>query len=418
MSAKAVRVFTCELYPLAEKSEHKVIRARWMDLARQSQEALNFLWQRWEHWHLSNGSVPALKAWLAAAKAWHERRECREKEDVKPRCPVVGMPPDLSKLVYRGLADEFPDLHSRVRVLLQNKWQTGLVSRKAANGSLGGWQAILLCREGRPSTTHPAPIEFDKANAKLLAPLETGGAYRMRLRFDRVVANGKAGGHVDECGLNFKGAKANSVVAKVFDGRYKFCGSSLVWNDSRRKWLLALAYQRGSECRADLDHEQVAVLRPGHYRPWQLRIGGRTLRLGGEGRDVVAVRRKLLTARWSRQEHYRRAGSSQKGHGRRRAMLPIENYSRVWKHFVRARNHNLTKDVLRILCERGIGRLIYVQPTGERRDSRFLSTAGKIRGRRDSSTWDWFQVGTQLRYKANDVGVECDVQKRSEKVTV
>lgn len=129
------------------------------------------------------------------------------------------------------------------------------------------------------------------------------------------------------------------------------------------------------------------------------------------GLSESSVRRQVMAQRASRQNNYRNAGSANKGHGLNRAMEPVFRLSRRWKDFVKTFNHTSTNKVIQICLEHGIGTVVYRQPESDYGDSLFLATAGKQRWVKDSSGWDWFQVGSMLKYKGEGHGIGVEVVK-------
>jgi len=78
---------------------------------------------------------------------------------------------------------------------------------------------------------------------------------------------------------------------------------------------------------------------------------------------------------------------------------------------VKLKNHKASTRVVELCVERGVGRLVYRQPTGDAKDSLLLSTAGKIEGREDSTSWDYAQFAAFLGYKCKDAGIHLEVVK-------
>jgi len=403
---EAIRVLRFEVYTI--QGDHRAVRRRWHDLADQCQQAVNLIWETWLVWHVLQKSAPAIRDYLDRLARWR-----KSKNGVKPKLAVVAMPAELRRLCYHHLADEFPTLHQRPRDLLLNDVAGKIRTRKAAKGNLSGWMAILLHNEGVPSTTHPPPVPFDKNNAHLYFDAASGN-FAMRIRIDRQATDGKhATSTVDDFQLltRRKGiARHAGTLRRIVDGELAFKGSKLLWHAKNKKWFALICYAKPKQMAGELDPEHVAVLRPARYRPWTLRLpGGREIKIGGDGQYVAGKRKAVLLQRWGRQEGYRHAGSANKGHGRNRALTPLFRLSLAWKEFVKNANHHTSEHVVKICREHGAGRLVYCQPHGPKRDARFLTTAGKIPDRRDSSGWDWHQVGAMLSYKCADVGVQLTI---------
>ncbi len=131
---------------------------------------------------------------------------------------------------------------------------------------------------------------------------------------------------------------------------------------------------------------------------------------------MAAVRKGLLSGRWSRQD-CRYAGSQEKGRGRSHILDWSWRHTQRWKQFVKNYNHTLTKTIVDRCIERNDHTLVYYQPCESARDSRCLVRAGKIPHRRDSTGWDWFQVATMLGYKCKDAEIHLIVKKVGKALT-
>jgi hypothetical protein len=460
-------------------------KRRWIDLSEQCQEVMNWLWQQWEVWHVTHGSPAAIRQWLHATKEWHARNEAslrskkaasrktgapkpKANKEGKPKLAIYGISAEMG-LTETNMQPHFSHVNHRTIGLLLNKFKEGVKSRKSASGSLSGWMAILLNREGRPSFTRPVPIPFDSQNARILPPDKDHTTWRLSLRVDRIPREGKPAMSTEEI-VELKTHKAvvsqgkivklrplaiASILERIDSGEYAFRGSSVVYDKAKRKWFAHISWRRTvEEHGAGLDINKTAVLRAGDRRPWVLEVDDREYWwCGGDGKHVSAVRERILRQRWERQDNYRYAGSASKGHGRKRACQGWDpKLSQRWRDFVKTCNHVTTRRVVDELVKRGVGRIVYMQPDGDYRDTRFLATAGKIRietrampladaerlaqGKRreclgvavkevgngqavvswyrnDASGWDWFQVATFLRSKCQEVGIHVEVLKES-----
>lgn len=433
----AVRTTRLEIVQI--NGDVKEIRKRWFNLSDQVKQFTNRIWREWLCWHTANDSGTKIRLFLNALNAWREREHERVRKltetakaekrklgkipkegcdpnDPKPKLELTAIPKELSQLLYERLMTAFPELNTRVRSLLLNIVQKKIKERKSAKGVLSAWMSILLDHESVPSSTHPLPIPFDTQNCELIPPLKEGDNFSLRVRVDRRPedAKVKAPSTVDDVELRTKGRKALSqakIMQRICDGTYKFCGSNLYYKDG--KWFGLISFEIPSDVEKIVSDE-TAILRPAFDHPWTLKIGKAKMWRGGNGRYVAARRHQLLTDRWSRQEGYRHAGSANKGHGRNRALGPIWHLSDAWKNFVKTCNHTLTRDVVRDCVDRGIGTLIYIQPAGLKRDTRFLAKAGKVQGRVDSTGWDWHQVANMLAYKCEEAGIQFEIRKSGE----
>lgn len=385
---------------------------RWKLAAQQTQQIANFVWQRWLVWHFANGTRAKIVAHLEAFKAW------KENGGEKPK-RMEAIPKELVSTIYKELGEVFPTVHVRARDLIKNVIFGKIKNSKASTGNLSRWVAILLGNESLPSTMRENPIPFDSSTADIVPPADKDGHWALEVKVTRIPTDKKnSPSVVDTIQLWSHGRKAASQVAtlrKIASGEWKFCGSGLVLSKSG-KWFANICYRmsRDDAKTEPLDPAKTAVLSASTSWPWKLRIPRRNRRPGGRGFHVGNVRQRLLTQRWSRQASYRQAGSSRKGHGREHAQQITERLGNRWRDFVKTYNHQITTDVVQQCVANGIGRIVYYQPSGKFADSRFLANAGKVEGRHDASSWDWYQVGSMLGYKCNRAGIELVVRKTAE----
>ncbi len=404
------------------KMDHDA-RNRWMKHSNEAKQIVNCIWQTWLVWHVRNNSADKIRRHLDTLAKWREspKKSNQQEGGKKPKLDFFAIPKECDKKIYDTLATQFPEIHTTSRELLRNIVSRKIKTRKAAHGVLSGWMAILLCNESIPSTVRANPIPFSSRNAKIEPPENRDDNFKLHISLTRIPIEGKKNcpSVRDTFELMSHGRKMSGqieVLKRVCAGRYKFCGSSVVFQN--KKWFALICYQIPDMEKEELNPDRFAFLRPAESWPWKLRIPGRNRRPGGNGPHVAPIRRQLLTQRWSRQANYRYAGSSNKGHGLHRAMQPLWKLSQRWKDFVKTYNHTITKDVVRQLVEQGIGTLVYFQPDGPVKESRFLSRSGKVEGREDSTGWDWFQVRTQLEYKCKDAGIDLIVRKSCRKKAV
>lgn len=443
--------------------------AAWGSLADRCRELANTIWQEWEARHVFIGNHLKMRDWMKAV------RDAKKNKTEVPECPVSIEPPTPEvasgkhvpqprplrlddngkpmqkmkdgkpvvdkegKPVYQNLKRKagedgttiylvcsrlFPDLNTTTIALMEATIKERMKG-KDSDGRWRMWQAVLAGRQGRPSAEKDQPIPFGPKSASLATIEDHAG--RLTGRLDLSIERQ----HWDTCKLKLKGSGA-TVFSRIVSGEYQFAGSAVVFKKSKRKWFALIAYKL-PEREVQAPGDGVMFLRPGRNHPWSVRVPHEhgqhcpakfALTIDGEshawrqtfwrtgpGRDVFQKRRALLSQRWDRQENYRWAGSANKGHGRRRALGPIYLLQDAWKDYVATRNHTLTTGLVKECVERGIGKLVYCQPIGDYRDSRFLTTAGKIGGREDSTGWDWAQVATQLQWKCKEVGIHLIIKK-------
>lgn len=387
-------------------------RKRWYELAQASQIAFNVFWRTWEQWHHAHGSPKLIRDDLDRYRRWTETKEGpRPKDRVKPIGSALG------KTIYRAIADGLRDLHIASSGVVQRTASQGVTKRRSTHGNLPGWKAILLDLDRRPTACEPHPVPIHPTNFTLIPPKDKDSNFKVRFTIERIDRGERNATSVtDECEILTRRVKMRSQAAwlwKILGGEASRAGAKIQWDAKKRKWFLMLGVRYEAEARPNLDPAKRAVLHPAIRHPWTVFIDGRKQWLGGRGRYVAITRQRMLTGRWSRQEKYRWAGGSTKGHGRQRVMLPLEQLQQTWRFFVTRLNRNIVAELVTRCVERGIGTIEYVQPDGPIRDNRFLWRAGKVAGRDDATGWDWFQVATFLRQKCQPLGIEVVVRKSS-----
>ena len=399
-----VAVFECIL----TKEQRELLQS----LSEQTQAVANRFVEQWLVHHIQNGSREKLADWLA------ELREAREQgKKSKAKCPVNFLPdgfkPDEIRK-WTDATDEF-SLKGRVAGLTLKRLEQTLRTKKASRGSLSGWIAILMNRESIPSYTSPLPIPFDSHNSRHPDRAGCCGIVRRENNeWDLRVSLTQGRNEYETIPLltrKRKAAKQRIHLERIDDGRYKFSGSQIYRDRSTGKWMVAICYQDTITQTKRLDHEKVAVLSPGRIEPWILQMQEGVYWRGGTGAHVTAMRMRLQQERSQRSEHYRYCGTDRKGHGGKTARLPWEKLSSKWKNFQKRYNEEVTTQIVREIVNRGYGTLEYLQPEGEKSNTRFLSVSGMRDGSFNLRGWEYHQVKTMLARKCESEGVQFNVVK-------
>lgn len=381
-------------------------RNEWYRRCDRMKQLTNRVWQLWELGHVWAGSGEQVVEYLDKLGEWK-----KTKSGDKPKCPVQAITNEAWNKMYHDLRQHFPDLNTRVVVLAMNILRGKIIGCKSQVGNLPGWMAILLNHQGRPSSIHPQPIPFDKANSRIE---KRGDEIVCVVRVDRIEVPGKKMATSTESEFVLKaGGRARRYAAPIRDiaaGSLKFCGSQIVYDKGRRKWFAMIAYEPAAKTKASLDAERTAYIRPAKNRPWLFRTGGYTRWLGPSGEFIGHRRRHVLLARWQRQENYRTAAPPSKGHGLNRALASPLKLQRSWNCFAKTVNQTLAFEAATRCVELGIGKIVLF--IGERcgRRGRFLSHAGKVEGRRDATAWAWFQFSSLLQQKCQEMGIELEIR--------
>ena len=374
---------------------------RWFETMKMVRRAANLFYETWLVWHIQNQSREKIEAWLNARK---------EDKSAAGKCPVDCVNGELSKVIYEKLISQFPHVHNRVLGLLQNRLTSDIKTKVAANGSLPGWTATLLHNQGMPSLTkREYPIPFDVRCGKLVRKSSTERL--IELSTWRIPRDGKAATSItDSIVLETAGRKCQRV-AKEFDniisGLWQYKGSSLIYDDKKRKWSVLISYQCPSRA-VDLDKSRVAYLVPGRRCPFYVWSKGlRDVWLQGNGRHITEARERAWKLRAEKNSSAKHM-LNRKGHGRKSANKWRAMSSKSWRNFVSNVNHAVSKKAVDWCVANNIGTLVYIQPSGAFAESRYVSGSYK------NSTWEFHHLKTKLAYKCQDRGVEFKTHERGD----
>jgi hypothetical protein len=396
----------------------KEARDDWKRLAEQMRRAVNQVRLAWMVEHAKAGSPIAVRAYMDTLKAWNNTDV--KTRGPKPKCSVTCITPAMRKAIWKSLVIACPGVHVRVLTLAMNLVLVKMKSTKSVKSAYASWMRSLAGDGEFPMSSQPQPIPFDTQsapnNSPLLPPTKDDGDWRLQLRFDRVTTEGKktASSTVDVLTLRTRGKHCASERVKLWKlatKEWKFCGSTLAFQESTGEWFVNLCYrEKAMPEKPQLDPAKTAILWARKNRPWVLVTKGRVFRLGNSTAACIQhVRRSLIYHRLGIRGAYRSSANS--GHGWSRWGKRLQKLMQRWKDFVKTSNQQAIAELDRIVREHGIGKVVYMQPTGVFGEGAFLATAGKVPGKRDASSWDWAQVGTLLHRKSEVSGVEVEVRK-------
>ena len=405
-----VRILRAELIGTAA-GDYVAAKACFKAVSLSIQSVVNDYYSHWLALHYQAGNHLAVRAWMDADRKWAAMPKADRPPGKRVPCPVKPMAAEMSRAIYHALRQSHPTLGTRPLVLAMNTEGARLTKTPATKSAYPRWMNILAGRGEHPSYSRPLPIPFDKANARLIPP-EKDAKYeewQLEVRLELVPGEKKLTIHrlkIKTGGRRLHGVR--DALWKIAAGEWKWCGSHLVLSDGL--WYAHLCYQLPAAEKLALDPAKRAYLSPATDRPMHLWIDGYPHWLRRTGRDIEHVRGQLVARRWSNSQAYEFASSARKGHGRKRAMAWREPLRRRWMDFQKTYNERLTADVMTRLRQAGIGTLVWYQPVGSRRDSRFLSWAGSG-GRNDLRQWDWTQLGGLLARKCEENGIELEVRR-------
>lgn len=389
------------------------------------QRMTNRMWALWRNYHFAQNSSVALDTFVAAYEIWVKTPKTERGE--KPKCPVECFPKELDSLIYNDMK-RFDHIHGKIISLTTQNVRSRIMSMPASHSAWKGWIQVLRDLHRQPHAEHGQPIPFDRGTlgngpsiivdgkkraGKGIIPVfepddDSHGNYRFKMRFYPGPKK-NVPGPIHQMELWSRGRKRQGQTAtlkKIADGKLDFRGSKITFR--KGKLYVAFCYYRELPKPKSLDMEKRAVLFPGRNDPLVLRLNGTRRKQfpQGRGRHIEVQRQRIWEHRWSAQSGYQYASSAAKGHGGNRGRRGWIHLETRWRDFVKVCNRNTARSVVNECVRQGIGKLVYLQPTGAKRDTRFIVTCGKNPDRRDGSGWDFYQLKTLLDRRCKEVGIE------------
>ena len=411
----AIRVLSVEIKQIdGSKEADAAARTRLKELCEMVQQATNYAWAEWFSWHHLNGSLELIRKFQADWIAYKQAEETKGKSE-RPKLELKSISSELSIKMYHGVAERWPELHTKVVTLMLNKLSSLMSGgKKSAKGAFPGWHSVILFRESIPSSIHPLPLPFESpkagaksknGNAKLMLPESNKESHRLILSLAREEVPGKKikpsvkfDCAIWDLGRNMVSRRV--TLSKIASGEYQLKGSQLCFK--RGKLFAQLAYEIPDATKIDL--KGTAIVSPGRKHPVLFKLPEKSGShwLCGDGRVVGEVRRRLMNQRLSRKWSYRQnPTSNSKGHGRDRGIEKVTKLSRRWRDFVSTLNKNIAAALVKQCLRHEVGVVILGRP---KKDSRFLSNVGND-SRYDVTSWDWYGLEKRIQDKCNEFGI-------------
>jgi hypothetical protein len=321
----------------------------------------------------------------------------------------------MSKTIYAELRREFPEMATRPLTLNINKTRKSLKSKSAERSAYPQWMMTLCGDGGLPQSVGDHPIPFDKANARIVDPQNVNDPWLLEVTLVQAVGEG-GGLQAWRFVIKTRGKGLHSIrnaLWRLTDGTWDLRGSDLIF---RRGLLYAHVVCRlPAEEKGAIDADKTAVLTFGRKWPIVFRQDGWTVCRMRGAMLISQVRRKLIFGKMTRHESYHTGSTSRRTHGTGRALSWQEPMRRRWLDFVRTWNKQLAAEIVRRMVDKETGKLVIYQPSEAWRDSRCLSNEGKVDGRREASSWDWYGLVAQVNRKCSEKGIEVVVRKGGER---
>jgi putative transposase len=187
---------------------------------------------------------------------------------------------------------------------------------------------------------------------------------------------------------------AKEIMDRLISAEYKLCGSMILYNERKRKWMLTLTYQFEAAPKSvnpnrvlgvDMGITNAAYMALNDNRFWRERIDGGQIEQ--HRRRIEAQRRKLASQAAV-------CGEARIGHGRKKRMKPLDKLESRISNFRNTVNHTYARRIVEIARRMECGVIQVEDLTGISEGDTFL-------GR-----WTYFDLQTKIENKASEYGIE------------
>lgn len=253
---------------------------------------------------------------------------------------------------------------------------------------------VLNGRKSIPSFRLNNPIELNATNIRKIAITgkrsaeleisllsQKGAAERGGMTSFRMVINPGDGG-------------AYSILKRVADGEYKLCGSMIVRNERKRKWMLSLTYQFESLPKA-LDENRILGIDLGIVNAVYMAVNDNKFwRERIDGGEIEQFRKRVDGRRRSLAKQAAYCGESRIGHGRKKRMAPVDQIGDKISRFRDTVNHAYSRRIVEMAIRMDCGVIQMEDLSGIDEDSVFLKN------------WTYADLQIKIMYKAAEHGIE------------
>ena len=193
-------------------------------------------------------------------------------------------------------------------------------------------------------------------------------------------------------------ASARTILRRCADKRYTIGASKLIYDKRKKQWFLNLTYSFEAEENTDLDENRILGVDLGlvhavHMAVSDVEWDGRRFTI--EGGEITDFRRQVEKRRRSLQTQIRTSGDGRTGHGRNRALQPLEKLSDKERNFRNTTNFRYAKRIVDTALEYKCGIIQMESLDGITKDNSFLQ-----------QNWTFYDLQTKIKNKAAEHGIK------------
>lgn len=258
-----------------------------------------------------------------------------------------------------------------------------------------------------PSYRSNQPIPVKKQNLKL--EQQGNGDYHVKLdllstslKKECNIPSGIKSGEL--CRFLITGrlsASSKAILDRCVSGEYNIGESKLIYDKRKKKWFINLTYQFNAKENLGLDKKRIlgvdlGVVHATHMAVSDIDWDGQRFII--EGGEITAFRNQIEARRRSMQRQIRTAGDGRRGHGRKRALRPIETLSEKASNFRKTTNFRYAKRIVDVALENKCGIIQMENLQGVSKEDSFLQR-----------NWMYYDLQTKIENCAEKYGIK--VQK-------
>lgn len=331
---------------------------------------------------VSNRTVQLWWQWDEKRRAYHrEHGEYPKFKDIYGAAPATQM--------YRDTKDEFVlistdtlasltrDVFGRMEKMRKEIWT--------------GERSIVSYRRDQPILIVGRNIHLDKTKY---------GTYQIRLTM--LSKQGMKHFNVDGKIFLFSivgklSGSSKAILERCFTGEYKIGASKLIYDKQKKKWFINLTYSFEAQNKNNLDPNRIlgvdlGIVHAVHMAVSDVDWDGRRFVI--EGGEITKFRTQIEYRRRSLQSQIRTAGNGRKGHGRKRALLPIEHLSHKAANFRDTTNFRYAKRIVDVALEYQCSMIQMEDLQGAGKNDSFLQ-----------QNWTFYDLQTKIENRAVQFGV-------------
>lgn len=192
-----------------------------------------------------------------------------------------------------------------------------------------------------------------------------------------------------------KSESSKPILDRCISGEYEVCASQLAYDQDKRMWELIFSYKFQPQEKG-LDPNNVLGIDLGVKCSLAMAMHDSEKRWFFRGSDVEEFRKRTEARRRAIRKERPRCGEGAIGHGRKTRTLPAERIQDSIDNFRDTKNHNWSREVIKIATKNNCGTIQMENLTGisEGKQPKYLKD------------WTYFDLQTKIQYKAEEAGIK------------